>query len=68
LYALRAVIKDPDGYTNVRRMKSSSSDIVTKIYDGEEFYTHAQDGTWWQIKTKDGKLGYMHVSRIDVLK
>jgi hypothetical protein len=68
LFVLRAVIKDPDGYTNVRRMKSASSEIVTKVFDGQEFYTHAQDGAWWQIKTKDGKLGYMHVSRIRVLR
>ena len=68
LFALRAVIDDPDGYTNVRSMKSSSSDIVTKVYKGEEFYTYVQDGNWWQIRTKEEKVGYMHVSRIRILK
>jgi hypothetical protein len=67
-FTLRAVIDDPDGYTNVRSMKSASSDIVTKVHDGEEFYTYVQDGNWWQIRTKDGKVGYMHVSRIRILK
>jgi hypothetical protein len=68
LFALRAVIDDPDGYTNVRSMKSASSDIVTKVHKGEEFYTYVQDGNWWEIRTKDGKFGYMHVSRIRILK
>jgi hypothetical protein len=68
LFALRAVINDPDGYTNVRRMQSAASDILTKVYEGEQFYTYAQDDNWWRIKTKDGKIGYMHVSRIRLLK
>jgi len=61
-----AVIDDPDGYTNVRSMKSSSSEIVTKVYKNEEFYTYKQNGNWWQVRTSDGKLGYMHLSRIRV--
>jgi uncharacterized membrane protein YgcG len=67
-FSLSAVIDDPDGYTNVRSMKSASSDIVTKVYQGEEFYTYVQDGNWWLIRTKDGKVGYMHVSRIRILQ
>lgn len=68
LFDLHAVIDDPDGYTNVRSSKSTYSDIVTKIYEGEEFYTYVQKGNWWQVRTKDGILGYMHVSRIRILR
>lgn len=68
LFAIRAIIDDPDGYTNVRSMKSVSSDIVARVYRNEEFYTHIQDGNWWQVKTQDGKVGYMHLSRIRLLK
>ena len=68
LFTLRAVIDDPDGYTNVRSMKSASSDIVTKVHQDEEFYTYKQDGNWWQIRTKDEKIGYMHISRIKLIK
>lgn len=67
-FTLRAVIDDPDGYTNVRSMKSASSDIVTKVYEGEESYTYVQDGNWWLIRTKDGKIGYIHISRIKLIK
>lgn len=68
---VRAVINDPDGYTNVRSTKSdiSNKNIVFRVYRGEEFYvTDQQDGSWWRIKTKDGRLGYMHASRILILK
>ena len=34
---------------------------------GEPFYTYTQDGSWWQAMTRDGKVGYMHVSRIKIV-
>jgi hypothetical protein len=68
MFTLRAVIDDPDGYTNVRRLKSASSEIVTKVFEGEVFYTYEQEGNWWEIKTKDGKIGYMYKDRINILR
>jgi uncharacterized protein YgiM (DUF1202 family) len=67
LFTLEAVIDDPDGYTNVRSMKSSSSSIVAQVNRNERFRTHLQDGNWWQVKTADGKVGYIHTSRIKLL-
>jgi len=67
LFNLTAIIDDPDGYTNVRREKSATSEIVTKVYQNEEFFTYAQSGDWWQIKTRAGIIGYMHVSRIKIV-
>ncbi|WP_133512609.1 SH3 domain-containing protein [Candidatus Thiosymbion oneisti] len=64
LFNLRATIDDPDGYTNVRSQGSVSGAIIDRIAEGEEFHTHVQKGSWWQIKTPRGKVGYMHVSRI----
>lgn len=66
-FTLKAVIDDPDGYTNVRSMKSSSSSVVTQVNRNERFYTHLQDGSWWQVKTSAGKVGYIHTSRIKLL-
>lgn len=63
----RAVIDDPDGYTNMRSQKSAKSQIVARVVQGEQFFTYMQDGNWWQVRTAQGKVGYMHISRIRLL-
>lgn len=57
-------IQDLDGYTNLRKEKSSSSEILQKIKSGERIDVLNNSGEWWQIKTKEGKMGYVHKSRI----
>lgn len=59
-----AMIEDADGWTNFRSEPSRSSSILGRIEAGEIFYTHRQDGQWWKIRTDDGRIGYMHYSRI----
>jgi hypothetical protein len=67
-FPLRATILDPDGYTNVRRGPSTADEIVTKVFDGEVFFTRRdRQSNWWRVRTKDGLTGYMHVSRIHLL-
>ena len=63
-FPLQAVIDDPDGYTNIRSMRTGESEVVAKVRDGEIFFTRQQEGNWWQVRTVEGKVGYMHVSRI----
>jgi polyhydroxyalkanoate synthesis regulator phasin len=67
-YNLRAEIDDPDGYTNVRSLPSIKGQILDVVREGEVFYTHYQNGNWWHIKTPRNKVGYMHSSRIKLLK
>ncbi len=67
IFRLAAVIDDPDGFTLIRSQKSASSQVVAKVDQGEPFYTYTQDGNWWQVMTSDGKVGYMHVSRIKIV-
>lgn len=62
-----AVVNDPDGYTNVRSQKDAKSQIVTKVVEGEQFDTYQQEGRWWEVRTQQGKTGYMHVSRVQLL-
>lgn len=66
-FNLAAVIDDPDGYTNVRAQPSTAAAIVDRVEDGEAFTTFSQDGGWWQVRTADGKLGWMERSRIRTL-
>ena len=58
------VINDPDGYTNVRKEKSTSSPIVSKIFKGEVFsYQPVKGDKWYSVIIK-GQSGYVHSSRI----
>lgn len=44
-------INDPDGYTNVRSGKSSSTEIIYQIYDENKLFELLDDsGNWWKIK------------------
>ena len=64
---VKAVINDPDGYTNVRFGQGTKYDIITRVTEGEIFYTIPQKTTdWWPVRTTDGKHGYMHSSRIKI--
>lgn len=57
-------IQDPDGYTNLRKEKNASSQILQKIKSGEQIEVLDKSNDWWLIKTKEGEKGYVHKSRI----
>lgn len=57
-------IHDSDGYTNLRKDKNTSSEVVEKINSGEQIEVLDNSGDWWLVKTKNGKQGYVHKSRI----
>ena len=57
-------ISDPDGYTNVREDKSTSSKILGTVKSGETIEVLNNKGNWWQVMTKDNEIGYIHKSRI----
>ncbi len=64
----RAVIDDPDGYTNVREGRSTATKIIFKIYDNQQFNViYNSQSNWWYIIMDDGRQGYMHKSRIRIL-
>ena len=63
-FTLRAVIKDPDGFSYVRSMPNREGQIVAKVKDKEVFFTYVQNSNWWQVKTRNSRYGYMHISRI----
>lgn len=57
-------IEDPDGYTNLRKEKNTVSDVLQKIKSGEYIDVLDNTGDWFLVKTKEGKKGYVHKSRI----
>ncbi|MDV3925525.1 SH3 domain-containing protein [Elizabethkingia anophelis] len=57
-------IQDPDGYTNLRKDKNTSSKILQKVKSGDNIEVLDNTGDWFFVKTKEGKEGYIHKSRI----
>jgi hypothetical protein len=57
-------ILDPDGYTNLRKDKNSTSDIIEKIKSGEKIEVLDDSGNWWYIQTKSGNKGYVYKTKI----
>lgn len=57
-------IRDSDGYTNLRKEKNTTSEVLQKVKSGEQVDVLDQKGNWWLIQIKDGKKGYVHKSRV----
>ena len=62
-------INDPDGYTNVRSGKSSSTEIIHQIYDENKLFELIDDsGNWWEIKLDSEEdeitTGFIHNSQV----
>ncbi|SDQ16897.1 SH3 domain-containing protein [Chryseobacterium soldanellicola] len=60
----KEIISDPDGYTNLRKDKNTTSEILQKVQSGEQVEVLDNTGDWCNVKTKEGKIGYIHKSRI----
>ena len=57
-------IQDPDGYTNLRKEKNISSEVIQKIKTGALIEVLDNSGDWFLVKTQEGYTGYVHKSRI----
>lgn len=57
-------IHDPDGFTNLRKDRSTNSKILQKIKSGEHIEVLDNTGDWFLVQTKEGQKGYVHKSRI----
>ena len=70
---LLGIINDPDGYTNVRADKSSSSSVIYEIYDENKRFEIIDDsGEWWKIKFDTDEypyeiIGFIHNSRVELI-
>ena len=63
-----AIIKDKDGFTNMRKEPNTQSKIIGKIKDDELFYCLWNEGhdDWYEIDF-EGSSGFIHKSRIQSL-
>lgn len=64
------VINDPDGYTNIRANKSSSSEVIYEIYENKKFEILDDNSEWWKIKFAIDEypyeiIGFIHYSRVE---
>ncbi len=59
-----AIVNDPDGFTNLRKDKNTFSEILQKVKSGEYIEILDEGGDWFLVKTKEGKEGYIHKSRL----
>ncbi|MXO05615.1 SH3 domain-containing protein [Flavobacterium sp. HBTb2-11-1] len=55
---------DPDGYTNLRKDKNSTSVVIEKIKSGERVEILDDSENWWLIKTSSGNKGYVYKTKI----
>ena len=68
------VINDPDGYTNIRADKSSSSEIIYQIFDENKRFEILNDNSsWWKIKFNIDEypyeiIGFIHNSRVELIQ
>lgn len=65
-YILKARIEDKDGYVNLRKSASLSSDIIGRIKSGTIVTVDDDnDNSMRLISTEDGIKGYVHNSRLN---
>lgn len=57
-------IIDPDGFTNLRKEKNTSSEILQKITTGTKIQILDNSGEWWLVQTNNGKKGYVYKTKI----
>jgi hypothetical protein len=63
-----AMINDPDGFVNVRADKNADSEFLFKIKEKDFFLCEPTTENWWKIDNFYTKTGFVHKSRIQLIK
>jgi len=65
-YETIAIIKDPDGYSNIRNGAGVNQEVISKINENTPFLVYPTSlKNWWKVKTYgDCITGYIHKSRV----
>ena len=59
-FTVKAVPARKGGTVNLRQYADKSSTLVAKLLSGEELTVVAESQKWYQVKTADGKVGYVY--------
>ena len=63
---VKGVIRDPDGYSNVREVASLQARVIATARDGETVVVLGKERDWIKVSLANGTIGYIHESRIRV--
>ena len=62
------IVKDAEGFTNLRKEKNNNSEIVQKIKTGEIVTVLFSNGDWWLVETTEKKRGYLFKDKLVIKK
>lgn len=61
---LRAILQDPDGFSNLRAAPGTRSAILTRLPQGQSLERLREEDGWWLVRTPEGQTGWVHGSRL----
>lgn len=61
---VKGVVRDPDGYSNIREVASLQSRVIATARDGETVVVLGKERDWIKVSLANGTVGYIHESRI----
>ncbi len=62
--ALRAILQDPDGFSNLRAAPGTRSAIITRLPQGQSLERLREEDGWCLVRTPEGQTGWVHGSRL----
>lgn len=58
--ALTAIVADPDGWTNLRELPTTSSLALEKVENGQRVTILEYSQNWRKVRTQSGRTGFMY--------
>lgn len=62
----KGVVRDPDGYSNIREVASLQARVIATARDGEMVAVLGQERDWVKVSLANGTVGFIHESRIRI--
>lgn len=62
-----AIVDDPDGWVNVRKTSSVTSDIIFKIDNQQIVSIISKENNWYKIKTTNNQIGFIYYDRLELI-